>query len=171
MCMKNVNAIISTYGEVSNQDTIFSLSRPFDMIVPSIENEKICTPEFCLYTEIQLLGTNQEKDKKENLINTKTNVRVLIRATKKASGVEENFISSILDSFVITVTDSSISHDACIEYITSKKLTKVDLATAFGNDFEYGVYVIKVLLQPQNAQDKNIWNLQALTTVRVLPPQ
>lgn len=166
MCMKYVNAAVSCYQAVTMLDnSIVSISCPFDKITVDSNEDFISIGNFFVITHINLLGTNDEENKQYSVLETGENLAVIVRLTK--CDIDENNQRYIdLDNFTIDLQDNENRkniHKACFSYFNYKRVTKIEpIKLPLGT----GTYVIKVLVK-KASQEEN-YTIQSMSHLSVI---
>lgn len=168
MCMKYVNATMRCFDSVLTKDnsTIISLTGPFDTIYGKFENGKVSIPYFSILTEIAIMGTASEDNKKENPVENDENLHFTIRLTKCDKN-PENRMGLDLDSFDIDLKEHKKEDNlslACYQFYNRLRITKVNSITF--PVFDTGKYVLKILVNNTGNPDDNI--IQSMTPFTVV---
>lgn len=168
MCMKFINVAVSCYQSVAQVDnSIISLNAPFDRIIPDSENSLVSIGNFFVVTHINLLGTNDEKNKIYSVLEKGENLDVIVRLTK-CDIDENNQRYRDLDCFTIDLQDEENKkniHRACFPYFNYKRITKIE---PFKLPLGTGLYVIKVLVK-ESSQGEDDYTIQSMSHLLVEP--
>lgn len=166
MCVQNVNATISLFTEVRNADIqgAQEFVRPFDIIISKNINNNQYIGGFYIVTDIVLLSTTNEEKKKDNVVYNGQELNVIIRLTKSHKDKDKR-LSLDIDDFVIDASnDSIIKRNACVDYISYKKIKKIDAnAIQLSPDAGTGDYIFKVLVKrpcDTEYQVQSVYNLR-----------
>lgn len=159
--MKYVNANVCCYSSITKteDDRILSFNGPFDGI--DVNNDKPVIKEFNIVTQFNFRGTNVEKNKAENPLETKKEIDVIIRFTKCAKEIDDRKCVD-LDSFKIKLNSSSVKK-ACFPFFNYTRITAIkDLELPEG----IGDYVIKVLVK-YAGEDESKYSIQSMYSLSV----
>ena len=158
MCMKYLNVTSNFYKSIIEENNRYlSFNVPFVSIEAKEENNSLFIEHFSILTNFNFLGTNNEKQKKENVLVNREPISVLIMLTK-CSKNPENRLGSPLDEFKIEFENDNIEQ-ACFEFYNTSRITnvdKIDLPAGRGN------YVIKVLVKRCSSDDYTIQYMSKL---------
>lgn len=146
MCMKYVNVNVQCF-EI-NTNAIFG-NREFSSLLDSVKaeqkNDKYSIGGFSIVTFINIRGTINEGTI-DNPLNNKENLDFRIRLTKLNEDKSKQTSYNLKD-FSIDLSDNSVVHKACFDYMERIEITNVDGLVLD----ELGAYVIKVLVKASNS--------------------
>ena len=149
MCMQNVNIVTN---------------EPFDTIVAKTIDGNKYIEDFIIAIAFNLLGTNDENKKKDNVVEQKGKLYVDVKMCK-LSKLPEHQLSTTLATFEIDLSSKDIvSQKACVPYVMFDKILNVK-RLGLPDTNELGSYVIKVRVKAKEDSDK--WNLQSIYPLRV----
>ena len=165
MCLPNVNMTISLFKNVKDAENIKNFSMPFDTIVAKTENDKKYIDNFFIVLNVNLLASNNQTKKEENIVNQKGKMNILIRLAKVSSN-EDKQVFMNLGKLELDLSDKSnvISH-ACVDYLTYRAILdipKIVLSPIGG----LGEYVIKALVKSSISSD-DVYIVQSLAPLRI----
>lgn len=166
MCMKYTNIAVSCYQSVAMLDnSIVSLNCPFDKITIEPNDDVVSIGNFFVVTHINLLGTNDEKNKSHSVLEKGENLDVIVRLTK--CDIDENNQRYIdLDCFTVDLQSEENRkniHRACFSYFNYKRITKIEpIKLPLGT----GTYVIKVLVKESSQEDTN-YTIQSMSHLSI----
>lgn len=167
--MKYVNATVGCYKNVEIiNDSIASISVPFDRVVSFKSNDKIYIGNFFVVTDINILGTRKDSPNRDSILDKGNNLSVTIRLTKCDSD-ENNRRYKDLDVFVIDLEEEKRKnniHKACFKFLNYKRFTEIE---PFALPLGSGAYVIKVIVSEINKEgEKGKETIQSMNYLRVL---
>ena len=163
MCMTNINITGTFFKKVTYGSGFKSFEIPFDTIVAKTTNNTTYIDDFSIVLNYCLLATNNEENKKDNIVNQKGKLYNLLRLSK-VSKDEDKQLSIDLAEFLIDLNDPDlyISH-ACVDYVTLRKVFSVSQIT-LDNTAGLGEYVLKILIK---TDENDIWNVQSYIPLRI----
>ncbi len=169
MCMKNINATTKLYDHVVIGDGEIGYSlfqNQFDVITAKFdESGNPYIGGFYIVTDINLLGTSNENDKSNNVVEAKKSISVKIRVTKLSQDPETQY-SWDLDTFDINMDEDNVKRrNACVPYVNYTKvsnITKIPLEKDHS-----GEYVVKVLLRDSESSINSLWAVQSISRLCV----
>lgn len=166
MCVQNVNATISLFTEVRNAEIqgAQEFVRPFDIIISKTINDNKYIGGFYIVVDINLLSTTNEEKQKDNVIYNHKPLDVIVRLTKSHKDKEKR-LSLDVDEFIIdAANDNLIKRNACVDYISYKKIKKIDTnAIQLSKEAGTGDYIFKVLVKrpcDTEYQVQSVYNLR-----------
>lgn len=163
MCLANINIITKLYKQVVTQDDITKYEMPFDTIVAKTIDDEMYIEDFYIVSDFNLLWTNNEEKAKDNVVNNKGKLQVLLRISRLSTDSEKQ-LNLDLHRYDIDLSDESIVvSKACVPYILYEKILKVGkilLSPKAG----LGNYVIKTLVR---TNDEDNWNIQNIIPLRI----
>lgn len=155
MCMKNLNINTCCYKNVTMQnETVLSFDRPITGVVfDKTLDGKLIADSFFVETKINILGTNNEDHKADNLLEQRKSLDFIIRLTKRDKDPEKQIYKD-LDTFTIHLSQmESAIEQACFPFFNYTRVTRVkDLELDGGA----GSYILKVLVRESGTSDKMI---------------
>ena len=165
MCMKYVNASTRCYKSITSADNnIISYDIPFTSITHDNIDKEIAITKFTIVTNIDLLGTSNEKHKPENPLESKKTLDFIIRLTK-CSNTDVERLGYDLDTFSIDLSqiyESGQVGKACFGFLNYTRTTSIDTLKLPGKT---GKYVIKLLIKDSKDLDYTIQTMSQLTVV------
>ena len=163
MCMKYVNATAICYANVVQEKGHAVLfETPFNELVTIKEGNVRKTVPFFVVTHINVIGTNNEDHKKENILEQGGVLDVIIRLTRRSTE-EAKRVCVDLDSFSVNLSQDNVNIEtACYNYLNYPRITLVDNLVLDGGP---GSYVIKVLVK-RNTDEK--YTIQSMTGLRIV---
>ena len=163
MCLANVNVITKLYKQVITQDDVTKFEMPFDTIVAKTIDEEIYIENFYIVTNFNLLWTNNEEKAKNNVVNNKGNLQVLLRISRLSKDNEKQ-LNLDLHKYNIDLSDENVvvCH-ACVPYIQYEKILKVG-KIPLSPQAGLGNYVIKTLVR---TKDEDNWRIQNIIPLRI----
>lgn len=164
MCMQNVNVVTKLYKKTYNSDEQYYYNEAFDTIVAKTIDGNKYIEDFIISIAFNLLGTNNEDKKEENIVETKGKLFVDVKMCK-LSKLPEHQVNTTLTTFEIDLSsDDIISQKACVPYVMFDKILNVK-RIKLPDTGELGNYVIKVRVKAKEDADK--WNLQSIYPLRI----
>lgn len=169
MCMRYVNVTARCFDSVliRDNDTIVSLSGPFDTINGERQNENVHIPGFYILTEIAIMGTAKDENKNINPVISGKTLNFTIRLTKCDKDPAKQ-IGIDLDKFSIdlkTIDEKKLLSHACYPFYNQLRVTKVN-GVVFP-EFDTGKYVLKVLVNDTGDHNDDV--IQSMTSFTVIP--
>ena len=171
MCMRYVNVTARCYDSVLTRDnnTIVSLSGPFDKIEGKYQNGKVCVPDFSVLTELAIMGTAKAENKAINPVESGKVLHFTLRLTKCDPDPEKQMG---LDLQTFTVDLASLKKNnrllhACYDFYNELRVTRVK--GIIFPEFDNGKYVLKVLVNDTGNPDDDV--IQSMTSFTVTPPK
>ncbi|GEM_PF-4979574 len=165
MCMKYVNASVRFYKSVTVVDNnVMSYDIPFISIRHDNDEMGIVINKFSIITSIDFLGTNNEKHKNENPLESRKTLNFIVRLTK-CSNDESKRIGYDLDCFSINLEEMYETDQvgkACFDFLNYTRTTKVDKLELPGG---VGKYVVKVLIKDSEEKEYTIQTMTQLIVV------
>lgn len=165
MCVKYVNASARCFKSItSKENNVMSYDIPFVSIRSNNDENGVYINDFVIVTSIDFLGTNNEDNKKENLLENKKIVDFIIRLTK-CSSKEEERIGYDLEEFSINLEEmyeKNKVNTACYDFLNYTRTTNVEKLYLPGG---LGKYVIKVLIK--DSEDTK-YSIQTISQLMVL---
>ena len=165
MCMKNVNANAMCFKSVVIENNqIVSFTAPFNAMKSLSDENGICTDDFSIVTQIDILGTNNRESKAENPLESNRQLDFKIRLTK-LDKVDEKRLGFDIDNFSVDLAEMkemSKTEMACFEFFNYTRMTQIDKLHLPAGP---GKYVIKVLVK--YAEDEN-YQIQSMTGLTIL---
>lgn len=145
MCMKYVNINVQCFDPAPNSLLAnVGFSSILDSVKAEQKDDKIIIGGFNIVTFINIRGTN-DKSKTDNPLNAKKKLTFRVRLTKLDPD-ETKQISYNLKDFTIDLSDPSVIHRACFEYVERIEITAVKELELEST----GPYVIKILVKDEN---------------------
>ena len=164
MCMQNVNVVTKLYKKTYNPDEQYYYDEVFDTIVAKTIDGNKYIEDFIISIAFNLLGTNNEDKKEDNIVETKGKLFVEVKMCK-LSKLPEHQVSTTLTTFEIDLSSEDIvSQKACVPYVMFDKILNVK-RIKLPDTGELGNYVIKVRVKAKEDADK--WNLQSIYPLRI----
>lgn len=161
MCMKYVNATAICYANVVQEKghpVLFET--PFNELITIMDGKLRKTGPFFVVTQINVIGTNNEDHKKENILEQGEILDVIIRLTRRSSE-DAKRVCVDLDSFSIDLSESNVNIEtACYRFLNYPRITAVDDLVLDGG---LGSYVIKVLVKRSTDEKYTIQSMTGLT--------
>lgn len=152
MCMKYVNINVQCFE--TNTKTIFG-NREFSSLLDSVKAEqkenRYIIGGFSIVTFINIRGTINETTK-DNPLNNKEKLDLRIRLTKLNEDKSKQTSYNLKD-FSIDLSDETVVHKACFDYMERIEVTNIDGLVLD----EPGAYVIKVLIK---TKDSDMYDVQ-----------
>ena len=167
MCMRYVNATVRCFDSVlTRNDTIVSLSGPFDTIKGIKKGENVSVPPFSILTEIAIMGTSKEQSKASNPVESGKKLHFTIRLTKCDKEIGKQKCID-LDQFEIdfhSLKEKELLSVACFQFYNELRVTNVN-GIVFP-EFDTGKYVLKVLVNDTGDSHDDI--IQSMTVFKVI---
>lgn len=163
MCLANVNVITKLYKQVVHQGDITRFEMPFDTIVAKTSNEEMYIEDFFIVSDFNLLSTNNEKKAKNNVVNNKSALQILLRISRLSKDSDKQ-LNLDLYNYTIDLNDKSIAiSQACVPYVQYQKILKVG-KVPLSSQAGLGNYVIKTLVR---TKDEDNWSIQNIIPLRI----
>ena len=170
MCMRYVNATARCFDSVlTRNNTILSLSGPFDTIKGVMQGENVVVPCFSILSEIAIMGTSKEQNKASNPVESGKTLHFTIRLTKcdKDPEKQKGFDLEKFDIDLNALKEKNLLSVACYQFYNELRVTRVN-GIAFP-EFDTGKYVLKILVNDTNNPDDDV--IQSMTAFTVIPPE
>ena len=170
MCMRSVNATVTPYEEVIfSKDglQVLACKNPFGTIIAEKSEDGLYSiGNFNVVTDINLLGTKNENNKADNVLERKGCMEVMILITKcepSKQGLEKKS-SALLDKFDVDTAKLPID-ESCLPFLNYQRITNVGTVKLSAEN-ALGDYVIKVVTK-RKEDDDTAYRIQSLYRLTV----
>lgn len=166
MCMKYVNATTGCYNSITKlEDNIVSFNTPLNTLIAKETPDGTIIGDFFVVTHLNFLGTDNEKNKMKNILESRESVNIIIRLTKCDQDPKKR-LGFDLDTFTIDFKEEDEKgriDTACFDYYNHIRITdvkKLSLPEKTGN------YVLKVLIKKVSDSEEKT-TIQAMSHIFV----
>lgn len=163
MCMKYLNANIICYDDVESDglDPI-CFKKPFDRITALVQKDIALIGDFTIVLHINIIGTDNEKEQKNNVLYTNDKLNFKIRLTK-CDPNPQNQLAVDLKQFDLDV--KKLHKDlACYPFLNYTHVIDVkEIPLEQG----VGKYALKVLVKNSN-EDETKYTVQSMRNLEVI---